>query len=158
MQKDKAKYASAAHQRADELLGRIREAAQELLVEQGRANAALESMAATWGERLKPLQERITTLDKDLKALEKAERQAFFGVSESCRVELPQGALLFQVSRHVKKAKGVLAELERQGLEEGLKRVVTVDWDALEAWPNEKLIMVGTERVKKEIYSYEVKG
>jgi len=151
------KYASPAHQWADELLGQLKTAAAELSREQGQANIAVESLAATWRERLKPLQERLAILDQDLKALEKAERQAFFGASESCRVDLPQGALVFQLSRHIKKAKGVLAELERLGLEEGLKRVVTVDWDALEAWPEEKLIMVGTERVKKENYSYEVK-
>ena len=153
----KAKYASVAHQRADELLGQIKTAAGELFVEQGRANATLKEVAAFWGRSLKPLQERLAVLDRDLKALEKAERQAFFGESESCRLDLPRGALLFQVSRYVKKAKGVLAELERLGLEEGLQRLVTVDWDALGDWPQEKLIMVGTERVKKETYSYEVK-
>jgi len=154
----KAKYAGLAHQRADELLGQIREAEEELSRKQVQANEALDEWKAVWGRSLKPLQERLAVLDLDLRALEKAERQAFFGESESCRVELPRGALLFQVARHVKKAKGVLAELERQGLEEGLKRLVVVDWDALEAWPDERLWLVGAERVRKEAYSYEVKG
>ena len=155
----KPKYASPAHQRADELLGKVRDAAQDLFVEQGRANAALESLAATWRERLKPLQERLAILNLDLRALEKQERLAFFGESEDCRVDLPQGALIFQMSRHVKKVKSLTWEaLEEAGFPEAVRVVKSVDWDLLETWPEEKLIMVGTERVKKENYSYEVKG
>jgi len=152
------KYAGSAHQRADELLGRIRTAAAELFREHVQANIAVESLASTWRERLKPLQERVAILDQDLKALEKAERQAFFGDSESCRLDLPQGALVFQVSRHVKKVKSLTWErLEAEGFPEAVRVAKSVDWDLLETWPEEKLIMVGTDRVKKEIYDYEVK-
>ncbi len=119
------------------------------------ATQEVERLKAAWRKKAEPLLARRKALDKEILRLEKKERAVFFDGTDL--VALPHGTLIFNVQEHVKKAKGVLENLERLDLEEGLKREVSVDWEALESWPDEKLIMAGTERVRKEVFAYELK-
>ena len=79
---------------------------------------------------------------------------------ESLKVELPGGDLFYSLEEYVVKRKGVLALLERYGFEEAIRRTAAVDWDALAdkvEWPDEALGLIGTERKKRESFSFEVR-
>lgn len=153
---EKSPFPTPAHEAADALLLEMRELEVQIYDLNAVATQEVERLKAAWRKKAEPLLARRKVADKELLRLEKRERTVFFERPGDI-VRLPHGTLIFNVQEHVKKAKGVLENLERLGLEEGLKREVTVDWEALESWPDEKLIMAGTERVKKEVYSYELK-
>jgi len=53
--------------------------------------------------------------------------------------------------------RNVLERLEEMGFSEAVRVAKSVDWDVLERWPDEKLNLVGTERVPKETIEYELK-
>jgi hypothetical protein len=77
------------------------------------------------------------------------------------RVDLKHGALLFAIEERVKKLKDtqtMLENLKRYGFRDAIKTVESVDWDKMENWPVEKLVMVGTKRARKEVFGYEIKG
>ena len=142
--------------------------ADALLLELGRtsadlaaANRYLEQEVAAlrerWQAKITPLEETKNRLEHEVRVLAKINRDRFFS-GDSDRLELPHGALLYEVQRRVKRARGVLERLEAEGFMEAVKVAKSVDWDALETWPEEWLIFVGTERIKKEVYAYEVKG
>jgi hypothetical protein len=101
--------------------------------------------------------DNLSRLETELKTLAREHHPDFFGESESCRVELPHGALLFALERRVKRARGVLENLKAEGFTQAVKIAESVDWDLLETWPEERLWLVGTERKTKEVYAYEVK-
>lgn len=149
----------------------VREAfgqADALLLELGRTNADLEAanrylelevaaLRERWQAKIAPLEEARNRLENQVRVVAKTNRDRFFS-GDSDRLELPHGALLYEVQRRVKRARGVLERLEAAGFLEAVKVAKSVDWDALEAWPEERLIYVGTERIKKEVYAYELKG
>jgi len=144
------------HEAADALLLEMREIEVWLYDLNAVAIQDMERIKAALREKAAPLMARHKLLDKEILGLEKKHRAIFFERPDDI-VRLPHGTLIFNVQEHVKRAKGVLENLEALGLEEGLKREVAVDWEALEAWPDEKLILAGTERVRKEVFAYELK-
>lgn len=146
-----------AKRQADDLLAEMREVQIEMAKIETCAAVVIEELKQTFRNQLAPLQNRLKELDTAIVKLEKAHKADMFS-GESCRVDLPHGALLFEVSRKVKKARGLTWEkLELAGYPDGVRIEKSVDWDRLETWPEEKLIAVGTERVRKEVFSYEVK-
>jgi methyl coenzyme M reductase gamma subunit len=74
----------------------------------------------------------------------------------STRLNLKHGALLYSLQKRVKQAKGMLARLQKHKEKTAIKITETVNWDELEKWSDEKLAKVGTERIKKELFAYEV--
>jgi hypothetical protein len=119
-------------------------AAQELEILQGR----LQRDRA-------PLLQAVAQLDKAIRQTAKQHQVLLFDGRD--RVDLPHGALLHSWQESVKRGRGVLAELKAQGFDDAVKVVETVKWEVLEDWPEEKLVSVGTERVRKETFAYEVK-
>lgn len=139
-------------------------------------NAALEQLALLWNDLMKKttsygeaieavkeqheagmseLRAQIEALEKKLKAyMEKHSAEIFEGED---RVELENGSLLFNVEYRVKQARGVLKKLEELGIDEAIEVSKKVKWDELEKWPVERLVMVGTEKKRKEIFDYELK-
>lgn len=114
---------------------------------------AIEERHATWNKGMTNL---LTALEKQLQKLMKKNSTLIFAGEE--RVELKNGSLLFTIEERVKKVKGMLETLKQQGFKEAIKIVESVDWDKIETWSAEKLALVGTEKVKKENYSWEMKG
>lgn len=99
--------------------------------------------------------EDLKCLEKDLVALMKKNSGLIFDGEE--RVEVEHGSLLFTIEERVRKAKWVLENLKEHGFTEAVKVVESVDWDALDKWSKEKLALVGTERKRKEVFSWEIK-
>lgn len=145
---------SPAQAEADGLLAEVGQAQAELLRAQESAAAAMANVHAVWNGILVALQARLQGLDAAIVKLAKQRRIEFFDGTD--RLDLPHGALLHSWQEAVKKARGVLAQLKNQGLTEAIQVVETVKWEVLNGWPEEKLIQVGTERRKQEVFAYEV--
>jgi phage host-nuclease inhibitor protein Gam len=121
------------------------------------ANQALAALNREWGVRLAPLRDQVAHLEVRLRELERQQRQSFFGTLESAKVDLPHGSLLYELTRPVIRARAVTPEkLEELGCPEAVRIAKSVDWDLLNAWPDERLWAVGTDRRKKEVFSYEL--
>jgi len=134
----------------------------ELTVEVAREEVRIAARIAIVVDELKPgleaLKEGLVEHEKALERLAKAERKDLFGDRD--RVDLKAGAVLLSDAKRVRKARCVLAKLKGLGLDddETVKRVEAVNWDALEKWTDEQLKKVGTKRVKKTVFGYELKG
>ncbi|MBW2617548.1 MAG: host-nuclease inhibitor Gam family protein [Deltaproteobacteria bacterium] len=149
---------SEARDRADELLAEIGWMQGRLSHAQAEAEAEMEQVKAKWQDLTEYYHVKLTALEKELKALVRKNKAAIFG--ERDRVDLAHGSLIWAVSERVKRAKTVTVEvLEALGeIGRAAVRVVkSVDWDALESWPEERLVEIGTERVRKKTISYELK-
>ncbi len=149
------RFPTEAHGEADFLLAELAKTTADLERRQAQAEFEIAQVTASWEIILKPLRERLKAQEEALLKLARSARGKLFDGAD--RVDLPHGALLHSIQEAVKKARGVLTKLEELGLEEAVKVVKTVKWDVLEKWPEEKLIMVGTERLRKEVFAYEVK-
>ena len=73
-------------------------------------------------------------------------------------VNLPHGSLIHNVADKVSIPKTALAECEEQGFDAVIKIVNSLDRDAIEKWPDAKLILRGAERKQKEVVPYDLKN
>ncbi|OPX18730.1 MAG: hypothetical protein BZ151_13135 [Desulfobacca sp. 4484_104] len=143
-------------QAAEELLQQIGRISQEINLIKNEAEKEFERLRLGYQERLGPKEADLQILERTLRKLLRQEKGKLF--DGPGRVDLPAGALLYQVVERVKKARGVLEKLKEQGFQEAIKIAESVDWEKLEGWPAERLILVGTERVRKEEFDYELKA
>ena len=118
--------------------------------------AEIEKAAARFAPYIKTAQEDLKAIEAELVGLAKLHKAALFAGTD--RVDLKMGAVLRQVARKVKRIKGMLARLKATGHAEAIKVVESVDWDQIEKWSDEILKDLGTKRVPKESFEYEVKG
>lgn len=73
------------------------------------------------------------------------------------QVDLRSGILLRGQEDRVKIPRTAVAELEKLGWEDGLKRTVAADREAIGKWPVERLAAIGAEKRSVESYSYELR-
>lgn len=150
----KIKYASPQHEAADIMLQEIGDCTQSMEILRAEVANEIETVKVRHAGDIHSLKEQIEKIEKELKKFEKSEREVFFDRVD--RVDLPNGALLFAVNKAVKRARCVLANLQKLAMKDAIKVEESVDWDTLEKWPDEKLLMVGTERKREEVFSYEL--
>jgi hypothetical protein len=72
-------------------------------------------------------------------------------------VNLPNGSLIHSKVDKVSIPKTALAECKAQGFQEVIKTVESLDRDAIEKWPDAKLVLIGAERKSKEEFSYDLR-
>ena len=147
--------ANKLHKQADDLLIRIAEAEGLINDDAGAMAREIDTIKEQYGSKINYWRRIMKDLEKDLVKLMKTNAAEIFDGED--RVELKHGSLLFQIEKRVKKAKGVLEKLEEQGFTDALEISKKVNWDELEKWPVERLALVGTERKRKEVFTYELK-
>lgn len=152
----KMDYPTMAHLTADVYLEDIRATTLALRAMKGEWKTEFDELALRWKAKLAPLKTKLDELSNSLEKLMKANRDVLFDGTD--RVDLCYGALLFAVQKRVKRARNLLAGLERLGAEEAIIITKSVDWDALEKWTDERLIEAGTERLQEDKFSWEVFG
>jgi hypothetical protein len=166
----KITFASPALAEADRLLWEIGDAQlilahiQEDLAAEMKRLQEISPFWAAFMDDLAQNQERLDYVIKALKALMQEHQADFFIMTGlgSVSLDLPHGALLYDKSEYVVKPRkvDVLANLERYGFEEAIRRTAAVNWDVLDdkdEWPDAALEIIGTRRETKENYAYEVK-
>lgn len=123
------------------------------------ADCALEVAAVTqkYAARAKEYSAAIQSHEKALERLVRKNRDAILAGKE--RAQLKTGSVMLRWETRVKKIKGMLERLKENGLMAAIKySKAVVDWDIVERFPDEELSRLGTERVKKEKFSYEIRG
>jgi phage host-nuclease inhibitor protein Gam len=150
------KYPTPYHIQADGILAEIAQAEAALLLLDANFGREMETLKKKYEEAVQTQELKISVLDKALNVLAKRHRAAIFDGAD--RVNLSHGALLWSIEERVRRARGVLERLEALGMTGAVKVAKSVDWDQLEKWPDARLIEVGTERIRKEVFSYDVTG
>jgi hypothetical protein len=118
--------------------------------------AELDRVAAQWDPGINAQEGELKAIEAELVGMLKFNKAKLFdGVD---RVDFKNGAVLRQVSRPVKRVKKFLQRLKAAGKEFMIKTVESVDWDQVEKLGDEELHALGTKRVPKEEFSYDLKG
>ncbi|MBN1830270.1 MAG: host-nuclease inhibitor Gam family protein [Deltaproteobacteria bacterium] len=141
---------------ADELLQNIDIAQFNIDSIEAEWNAVLKQLEKDYGIRLKVWQDKHAADEKALLALMKKGKGAIFDGRE--RVELKHGILIHGSEDRVKIPRNALELAEKQGLTEAIKVAKSIDREAVEKWPDERLILIGAERKPRDVYSYETRG
>lgn len=149
------KHPTEIHVRADVILAEIGHQQRYLEKAKSEAEAEIDEIKKAYSERIKTAEMLLKAYAVDLRKLAKTNHAVLFDGKD--RIDLNNGAMIFSISDRVKRAKSITTDkLEEMGLDEAVRIAKSVDWDELEKWPDEKLIAVGTERVRQEKYEYEV--
>lgn len=94
--------------------------------------------------------------EKRVRAFMKKHQADLFEGPDS-RLELGAGSMLWTRQERAKQIKGMLAVLENKGLDDLIKTAKSVNWDAIDKLDDAQLELLGTERVKKDVFAYELK-
>ena len=174
-------FPNAAHIEAELLLGDVavatrsrKQAEADLAAELERLKKLSpfwESLEASYLEELQKEAEAIAKL----KAFEAKNKWELFApptlAPHSIKTALPGGELFYSLEEHVVRPRkvDVLANIEAyaeleiyglgdyQGFARAIKIAKSVDWDLLKTWPQERLLMVGTEKKPKEVFTFELR-
>jgi len=140
---------------ADSKLATLAGLQPELARLQAEAEAAIAKVREAYAPSIHTCEEAIAGTEKELIELMKANKGILFdGVDQ---VDLEHGILLYGKEPKISIPKTALARIEAQGWEDGLKRTVAVDRDAVGKWPVERLAVIGATRKDQETYTYELK-
>ena len=139
---------------ADNKLAKITGLKPELARLQAEAEAAIAKVRETYAPSIRAYEETIAGIEAELIELMKANKAELFDGLD--QVDLEHGILLYGREPKVSIPKAALARIEAAGWEDGLKRTVAVDREAVAAWPVERLAVIGATLKEKETYSYEL--
>jgi hypothetical protein len=139
---------------AEARLFAIRQLTSELAVMEARADQAITMAISLFEDDIAGLKAKIRDSEKALLKFQKQNKAKLFYTTD--RVEVRSGALLYQRYDHVTRIKGIVGRLEAAGFNEAVKTVKSADWDIIDKWDDQKLAAVGTERVPKEDFEYEL--
>ena len=95
-------------------------------------------------------------LDLELKALMKKEKKKIFGDRD--RVKLPSGVLIRTVTERVRLPRKTLEICEGLGWDEVIKTVKSLDRKKVEAFPDDRLAILGAKKKPVETFGYDLKG
>lgn len=140
---------------ADELLLAIRGTIEEIGGIEAEYNAAVDELKASYEARLTTLRQLLKDDDAALKALMRHDKKYFFDGADVVR--LTNGSLIHSVADKVSIPRDALAKCEELGFVEAIKIAKSLDRDAVEKWPDERLFLIGAERKQKEEFSYDLK-
>ncbi len=141
--------------RADDLLAEIRDNKQAINKITERLNSAMKEAVDAFEIEHKPLKDALIAHEKALIALMKKERIAFFG--EMDVLQLANGVLIHVMGDRVMIPRDALAKCEELKFDDVIKVVKSLNREAIEKWPDEKLFLIGAERKAVENFSYDLK-
>ena len=111
------------------------------------AEASVSILQANYREMLAPLQAQLARNVSWLKDTMKHNKAVLFDGTDVVR--LPNGSLIHSVADKVSIPRDALARCEELGFAEVVKIAKSLDRDAVEKWPDERLILIGAERNKR---------
>ncbi|MBI4643921.1 MAG: host-nuclease inhibitor Gam family protein [Deltaproteobacteria bacterium] len=174
-------FSTPAHAEADRLL-RVLETERESFAESQRLFTdefeRLKKSSPVWqgleGD-CRYYEMRMGLAEKKLKKFLEEQKQDLFSPTgmapESIKTEVSHGDLFYSLDYAVIKPRkvDVLANIEEyalleiyglgdyRGFAEAVKVAKSVNWDLLKTWPQERLIMVGTEKKPKETFTFDLR-
>lgn len=143
--------------------------ANDILEELGVLKAELESIEGAaeremalvrekYSGRLDTLRQAVAVGENTLLRLMKEKKTLLFDLAEKKdQVNLDRGILLYGREDRVSIPRNALEKIEVQGWLEAIKVVKSVDRGVVEAWPDERLTVIGARRKMKEFFTYELR-
>jgi phage host-nuclease inhibitor protein Gam len=128
----------------------------DIEVLEAEAKSALQALDAEYGARIVPLKAELKLYVSSLVATMKSNKAMLFDGTDVVR--LANGSLIHSVADKVSIPRDALAICEELGFDEVIKIAKSLDRDAVEKWPDERLILIGAERKQKEEFSYDLVG
>jgi succinate dehydrogenase flavin-adding protein (antitoxin of CptAB toxin-antitoxin module) len=141
---------------ADELLLAIRGTTEEIDIILEKYNTAAEELKTLYETALAPLRQLLKDDDAALKTLMRHDKRYLFDGTDIVR--LVNGSLIHNVADKVSIPRDALAICEALGFDEVIKIAKSLDRDAVEKWPDERLVLIGAERKSQEKFSYDLKA
>ncbi|KAA0257196.1 hypothetical protein FHQ18_11570 [Deferribacter autotrophicus] len=139
----------------DSKLAKIRELKIQAETIKAESDNEMKKIKAKYSKKLQVVKSEIDRLDKEIKGLMKRKRAEIFAGGDTA--ELQNGKLYFMVRQVVRKARNVTVSLLKSlGYADGIRIEEYVDWSKIEKWPDERLAAIGTERMEKEEFKYEL--
>ncbi len=151
----KLDYPTAAHKIADGYLEDIAATTLALKKMEVEWKAELDQLATRWKAKMAPQKALLGELEVQIEKHMKVNRNQLFDGTD--RVDLANGALIFAVIKRVKRARNLLERLEKINADDAIAITKSVDWEKLETWTDERLLEIGTERVKEDKFSWELR-
>lgn len=145
-----------AHAEADDILRRLREATAVVRAIDAEFAAEVEILKQLYDMKIAAAKQTLAVLESDLESFSKTNKAELFA-KEDTRLELQNGALTYTVERRVKRIRNMLNRLEQARRTELVKIAKSVDWDAVDKLDDADLKALGTKRVPKDRFSYELK-
>ena len=145
-------------EQADHLLAEIMAVTAEIGIRELAHNRQIEEITAAYNDNIRHQRDTLKQIESNLMALMKKEKALFFDGTDI--VNLIYGSLIHSIVERVKIPRdkdAVIALCEELGFAEVVKIAKSLDRDAVEKWPDEKLFLIGAERKQKEAFSYDLK-
>jgi hypothetical protein len=117
---------------------------------------AIKEVDKKYALKLEALEALKKSCDLAIMQTMKYEKKILFDGTDV--VNLPHGSLIRNVGDHVTIPKTALESCKENKFNDVIKIVESLDRDAIEKWPDAKLVLIGAERKKKEEFKYTVKG
>jgi len=141
---------------SDVALADIADCCKRIDTLKAEAEASVQVIQANYGAMLTPLQSQLARNVSWLKDTMKSNKAVLFDGADIVR--LANGSLIHSVADKVSIPRDALARCEELGFAEVIKIAKSLDRDAVEKWPDERLILIGAERKQKEEFSYDLAG
>lgn len=141
---------------ADGYLAEIDTLGRDIKSRTAAMNLDMEAVMDRHKGAIVPLVKRVEELEKQLEHVVKTHRALILAGED--RAELASGVVMLKVEKRVKRIRKMLEKLKAAKIMDAVKVDEAVDWDRVDALPDETLAMLGTERVPKDIFSYELKS
>jgi phage host-nuclease inhibitor protein Gam len=122
---------------------------------EAEAEEKIRSIHAQYSAWLVPLQERLQRNIAWLKDTMKSNKNVLFDGTDV--VNLAHGSLIHSKVDKVTIPRDALATCKALEFTDVIKTVESLDREAVEKWPDEKLILIGAQRKPKEEFSYDLK-
>jgi len=121
-----------------------------------RATKKIEAVKKKYGADIEREKKILSNFENRLERVVKAYRSDILGNGE--RADLAAGSVMIKDEKRVKRIKGMLEKLKAAGMKQAIRIArETVDWDRVEQFNDVALARLGTERIKKALFSYELK-
>lgn len=141
---------------ADGYLEEIRLLSAEIKKAGDDAEAQIEEIRTAYRVRVQVQEIRLKSCEIAIQQVMKFNKRILFDGTDV--VKLANGSLIRSVADKVSIPRDALSKCEEQGFAEVVKIAKSLDREAVEKWTDEKLILIGAERKRKEEYSYDLKA
>jgi hypothetical protein len=140
---------------ADLRLAEIAHSNARIEVLEAEARAAIQAVEREYYDKMAPIKEMLKLSVFWLTTSMKSDKAVLFDGTDVVR--LTNGSLIHSVADKVSIPRDALARCEELGFAEVVKIAKSLDREAVEKWPDERLILIGAERKQKEEFSYDLK-
>ena len=123
---------------------------------EAQAEASIKKVEEEYAKELQPLRDMLAVDEKALLKLMKANHKYLFGDGDL--VDLKAGVLLYSEALKVSIPRNALQKVKDNGFNDVIKKVESLDREAVEKWPDEKLFLIGAARKPAKEYNYEIKN